>query len=83
MQKEKIVTTAITTEMDERFQAFCTANRTNKSAVVRKLISACLERHDFLEDKGGKHSGVVPSTFVLRDRGWRAIRLGLWSTVSR
>lgn len=48
MQKEKIVTTAITTEMDERFQAFCTANNTNKSAMVRKLIRACLERHGFL-----------------------------------
>lgn len=52
MKREKILTTAVTAEMEERFQAFCTANNTNKSAVVRKLILACLERHALLEGSG-------------------------------
>ncbi len=47
--REKILTTSISRALGEQFKAFCAANDTNQSAMIRRLIRACLEKHDFLE----------------------------------
>ena len=45
-KREKLVTAVITVEVWERFKAFCQANGTNQSRMMRELIEGCLERQD-------------------------------------
>ena len=53
-QEERFLMLKIPSALGDRFKAICAANNTNQSAMIRGMIQAYLEKHSFLEDKGGK-----------------------------
>ena len=53
-QEERFLMLKIPCALGDRFKAICAANNTTQSAMIRGMIRAYLERHNFSEDKGVK-----------------------------